>query len=194
MLRKILGHASLDYEELLTILCDCERIINSRPITYVSEDIDDEPPITPEQFLHETPTSGVPDLDIVDKVKLSRRIKYLQRLRETLKSRFRSEYLGQLRQQSLINFKDRPLNVGEIVLVEDVNKKRSFWNLAKVIKVIPGRDGQIRLAMIKTKNSELLRPVQRLFRLEMENPVSEKGNEPIPVVTSSGRIVKTSNK
>ncbi|GFU25831.1 integrase catalytic domain-containing protein [Nephila pilipes] len=70
--------------------------------------------------------------------------------------------------------------VDEIVLLEDNNKRRSYWNLARVLKVIPGRDGQIRLALIKTENSELLRPVQRLYRLELENPVVKTGDEPIP--------------
>ncbi|XP_035219641.1 uncharacterized protein LOC118192738 [Stegodyphus dumicola] len=35
MLRRILGRKSLDYEELETILCDCEATINSRPLTYI---------------------------------------------------------------------------------------------------------------------------------------------------------------
>ncbi|XP_035205586.1 uncharacterized protein LOC118180624 [Stegodyphus dumicola] len=84
ILRKMLGRASLGYEELLTVLCDCERIVNSRPLTYVSDDIEDPLPLTPEKFLHETPQSGVPDIDNVDKEKLSRRAKYLQRMRELL--------------------------------------------------------------------------------------------------------------
>ncbi|GFS42632.1 integrase catalytic domain-containing protein [Nephila pilipes] len=62
---------------------------------------------------------------------------------------------------------------------------------ARVLKVIPGRDGQIRLALIKTENSELLRPVQRLYRLELENPVVKTGDEPIPLTINSGRVVKT---
>ncbi|GFT47090.1 integrase catalytic domain-containing protein [Nephila pilipes] len=64
----------------------------------------------------------------------------------------------------------------------------------RVLNVIPGRDGQIRLALIKTENSELLRPVQRLYRLELENPVVKTGDEPIPLTTSSGRVVKTPAK
>ncbi|GFT45298.1 integrase catalytic domain-containing protein [Nephila pilipes] len=85
-------------------------------------------------------------------------------------------------------------DVDEIVLLEDNNKRRSYWNLARVLKVIPGRDGQIRLALIKTENSELLRPVQRLYRLELENPVVKTGDKPIPLTTSSGRVVKTPAK
>jgi hypothetical protein len=42
LLHKTLGKASLTYEELETVLCDCESVINSRPLTYVSEDIKDD--------------------------------------------------------------------------------------------------------------------------------------------------------
>ncbi|GFU03905.1 integrase catalytic domain-containing protein [Nephila pilipes] len=100
----------------------------------------------------------------------------------------------QLRQQSIKIYNTQPIKVDEIVLLEDNNKRRSYWNLARVLKVIPGRDGQIRIALIKTENSELLRPVQRLYRLELENPVVKTGDEPIPLTTSSGRVVKTPAK
>ncbi|GFX01132.1 integrase catalytic domain-containing protein [Trichonephila clavipes] len=109
-----------------------------------------------------------------------------------LRSKFRIEYLGQLRQQSIKNYKDKPLSVGEIVLLEDNSKKRAYWSLARVLKLIPGRDGHIRLALIKTEHSEFLRPVQRLFRLELDNPVGKVNDDVIHVCsTSSSRIVKT---
>ncbi|GFT08319.1 integrase catalytic domain-containing protein [Nephila pilipes] len=104
------------------------------------------------------------------------------------------QFDGKLRQQSIKIYNTQPIKVDEIVLLEDNNKRRSYWNLARVLKVIPGRDGQIRLALIKTENSELLRPVQRLYRLELENPVVKTGDEPIPLTTSSGRVVKTPAK
>ncbi|XP_071044576.1 uncharacterized protein [Parasteatoda tepidariorum] len=126
ILRKILGRSSLNYEELVTILCDCERIINTRPLTYVSEDVDTVSLLTPEMFLHEIPSSGVTDIDKADKEGLSKRAKHLQRVRESLRNRFKTEYLGQLRQQTMRDFKDNPLVVGEIVLVEDANKNALF--------------------------------------------------------------------
>ncbi|GFU92684.1 integrase catalytic domain-containing protein [Trichonephila clavipes] len=165
VLRKILGRAALDYEELITVLCDCERVINFRPLTYMSEDVDDIFPLTPEMFLREIPEFGVPNIDNADREKLSKRAKYLQKMRQ-LRSKFRIEYLGQLRQQFIKNYRDKPLSVGEIVLLEDNSKKRAYWSLARAFKLIPGRDGHIRLTLIKTENSEFLRPVQMLFRLE----------------------------
>ena len=38
VLKKILGRATLDYDELLTVLIEIEGIINARPITYVYDD------------------------------------------------------------------------------------------------------------------------------------------------------------
>lgn len=38
LLRRVLKRACLTYEEMSTTLCDCESIINARPITYLSED------------------------------------------------------------------------------------------------------------------------------------------------------------
>ncbi|GFQ78023.1 integrase catalytic domain-containing protein [Trichonephila clavata] len=138
-------------------------------------------------FLREIPKSGVPDVDLVDREKLSKRAKYIQSIRDQLGKRFRSDNLGQLRHQSVKNYQIKPLKVAEIVLLEDVNKKLTFWDLARVEKLIPGRDGQTRLA-VKTANSEFLRPVQRLFRLEMDSPVLSVADDSASVVTRSGRL------
>ncbi|GFU46364.1 uncharacterized protein TNCV_1213391 [Trichonephila clavipes] len=37
LLKKVLGGASLSYEEMLPVLVDCESVINARPLTYVTE-------------------------------------------------------------------------------------------------------------------------------------------------------------
>ena len=63
LLRRVLGNASLFYEEMVSLLCDCESVINSRPITYLSEDPEDMIPLTPAMILQPIQTVGVPDLD-----------------------------------------------------------------------------------------------------------------------------------
>ncbi|GFX85266.1 integrase catalytic domain-containing protein [Trichonephila clavipes] len=70
VLRKVLGKASLNEEELNTLLCDAESIINSRPITYLSEDPKDLVALTPAMFLQEIREIGVPDFDMIDSKKL----------------------------------------------------------------------------------------------------------------------------
>lgn len=113
--KKILGRASFDYEELVIAMRDCKRTVNSRPLTYMSEDIDNDIPIIPEQFLYETPQLGVPDVHNVDKLKLSNRIKSEENKRSItslLPFRASSIYYS-----SLIKcYKKKSLKVGEIVL------------------------------------------------------------------------------
>ncbi|GFX61309.1 integrase catalytic domain-containing protein [Trichonephila clavipes] len=139
----MLGRASLYYEELNTVLCECEHVINSRPLTYISEDVNDLSPLTPAMFLQEIETSD-------------------------LRKRFRIEYLGQLREQTQHHRKLTPLTVGEVVVVENSLKNRNLWSLARVIQLIPGKDGHVR--GVKTETGELVRPVQRLYNLELQEP------------------------
>ncbi|CAG7719230.1 unnamed protein product [Allacma fusca] len=76
ILKRVLGRACLNYEELLTVLCDCESVLNSRPLTYVSEESDDLIPLTPAMLLREVRESGLPELDDVNSKSLNRRLKY----------------------------------------------------------------------------------------------------------------------
>ncbi|GFY63176.1 integrase catalytic domain-containing protein [Trichonephila inaurata madagascariensis] len=87
-----------------------------------------------------------------------------------LRKRFRIEYLGQLREQTQRHRKSRPLTVGEVVVVENSLKNLTLWSLARVIQLIPGKDGHIRVARVKTETGELVRPVQRLYNLELQEP------------------------
>lgn len=43
--------------------------------------------------------------------------------------------------------------------MEDPNKKRTYWSLAKIIELIPDKDGLNRLAHIKVDSIVLLRPI-----------------------------------
>ncbi|GFU00130.1 uncharacterized protein TNCV_1989541 [Trichonephila clavipes] len=54
--------------------------------------------------------------------------------------------------------------------VPDEETNRTLWYLARVIQLIPGKDGHVRVARVKTETGELARPVQRLYNLELQEP------------------------
>ncbi|GFY11809.1 integrase catalytic domain-containing protein [Trichonephila clavipes] len=166
ILRRVLGKACLTYEELYTVVCDSESVINSRPLTYLSEDQEDLVALTPAMFLQEIKENGVPDLDLIDSQRMNRRFLYRQRIRQELRKRFRLEYLGQLKSFSKSR-KEDVIKEGDIVLIGDTNSKRIYWPLAKVIKLIPGRDGRVRVVEVSTSSGSFLRPIQRLYPLEV---------------------------
>ncbi|GFU22779.1 integrase catalytic domain-containing protein [Trichonephila clavipes] len=186
LLKRTLGRSVLKYDELYTVLCDCESIINCRPLTYVSENPEELIPLTPSMFLISNKNSNIEDIEELNSNSLNKRIKYRSKLLKDLRQRFRNEYLSQLIQKH--NEKEsRDPQIGEVVLVGDDNKKRLFWALAKIIELIPGRDGKIRTVRLKTQDGKMLRPIQRMYPLEIRsNENLQRGmEESIPTVSET---------
>ena len=71
LLKKTLGTVLLTYEELETVLCDCEAVINSSPRAYISDDVANLAPLTPNMFLMDLREVGLPDCDAVDSARLT---------------------------------------------------------------------------------------------------------------------------
>ncbi|XP_017881150.1 uncharacterized protein LOC108625564 [Ceratina calcarata] len=181
ILRKVLRKACLTYDQMYTVLINCERTINSRPLTYVSESPEDLKPLTPAMFLNDVGESECPDIDIFRKTDLNKAIRRRQEVMEHLRERFRREYLSQLVFKGDTK-ETRAIKVGDIVIIGDDNRKRINWPLAKVERLIEGRDGVVRVAILKTKDGILNRPLQRIYPLEIEsNTVHE--NETNEIVT-----------
>ena len=61
-LRKVLGKALLSYQELATVLTRIEAVINSRPLTTVSDDVRDLLPITPAHLALGRSLYSLPDV------------------------------------------------------------------------------------------------------------------------------------
>ncbi|GBN46177.1 hypothetical protein AVEN_237439-1 [Araneus ventricosus] len=196
---------------MVTVLCDTEAVINSRPLSHVSERDSELIPLSLNSFLQDFRQIGVPDLDQADEVILNKRIKYRQQLITDIRKRFRSEYLGLLIQRNEHKKHGREIKLGEVVLIGSDNVKCTDWPLGFVIELLPGKDGFTRLVRLRTSKGELLRAVQRIFPLEVssswfkdcqketthENTNNEVSSEsfrndtaPVALKTKSGKTVK----
>ncbi|GFY77867.1 DUF5641 domain-containing protein [Trichonephila inaurata madagascariensis] len=162
------------------MLCECEKVVNSRPLTYLSEDMQDITPITPARFLFEIATADTKDLDVWDANDFRKKLRFRAKLIDELKRRFRNEYLGQLIQRQKQHPQSSNIHLGDIVLIRDDWKKRLQWPLARVIKLISGKDGLVRTVKLKTQSCTLIRPIQRVFPLEVSGndvtSISPKGS------------------
>ncbi|UYV76893.1 hypothetical protein LAZ67_14002313 [Cordylochernes scorpioides] len=170
MLIKMLGHRKLKYVQLQTALFEIESIINNRPLTYVSEDDNDLKPLTPNEFLQNGPESSFPEFENLKPEMLHTRYRELGQLKRELKQRFLKEYLGALIQKSE-NIDRRQLKVGDVVLIGQENLKRMFWLKGRIVNLIPGKDGIVRVAHVKTSTGTLIRALQRLHPLEISSNV-----------------------
>ncbi|XP_015120388.1 uncharacterized protein LOC107043403 [Diachasma alloeum] len=172
LLKRTLKKSLLTFEELITVLCDVEAIINSRLLTYLAEHPHQLIPLSPSLFLQEVKAIGVPDVDAVSATSMNKRQRYLQQVREHLRQHFRIEYLGQLQRRSSNNNFSKEVKVGDIVFCRNEQQKRLDCPLAKVIQLYPGRDGKVRVVKLKIETGELTRPLQRLYPLEISTAES----------------------
>ena len=81
--------------------------------------------------------------------------------------RWRKEYVTLLNQRSKWQCPTRNVQVGDIVLVADTSPRNS-WYLALVTEVYKDKNGLVRIAKIKAKSGEFMRPIHKLC-LVLEN-------------------------
>jgi hypothetical protein len=80
--------------------------------------------------------------------------------------RWLKEYIPALQERQKWHRVRRNATVGDIVLLVDEGLPRGKWLLGRIVKAIPGRDGLVRTVEVKTQNSILVRPIQKLCMLE----------------------------
>jgi len=182
-LRKVLGNARLNQDEMSTVLVEVECTVNSRPLTYSYEELEAQV-LTPSHLLLGRRLSPLSDyisceLDIVEGSNydnLSKRFLYLMKKLSHFWKRWHNEYLLGLREvHKLQQNKGNAIKEGDIVLLQDENNpKRNTWKMAIVEELIKGADNVIRGAKVrkaacKGKTEILSRPLQKLFPLEIQS-------------------------
>lgn len=172
-LRRVVGDQTLTFEELTTLLCQIEACLNSRPLCPLSTDPTDLVALTPGHFLIGEAPAGVPELPSrEDNRPPTSRWRLVSAMRDSFWRRWAQEYLHHLQQRT--KWKDRKANLqpGTLVLVRDDLLPPTKWALGRVTKVFPGPDGLVRVASVRTTDTELKRPVVRLCPLPINAPLA----------------------
>lgn len=160
-MRTVLKSQKWTRSELQTLLCKVENIVNNRPLSYVSENTTEELVLTPYNFLVPNSFVKASNLSSMD---LSQVLKRRDKILRNFFRRWKCEFLLQNCVTGLKNNEDR-LQVGDIVIVDD-DRRREYWPLAKVLQLLPGRDGITRSVLILLKGKKTRRGINRLYLLE----------------------------
>ncbi|XP_055544380.1 uncharacterized protein LOC129729663 [Wyeomyia smithii] len=157
-----------DHEAFCTILTEAESIVNSRPLTYLHLDADEDESLTPNHFIMLS-SSGVlqpvkPPTDV--RTALRANWSHVQMLLDQFWTRWIREYLPIIADRSKWIDEVKPIEVGDLVVIVD-EAVRNSWTRGRVIKVYFGNDGRIRKADVQTKNCILQRPVTKIAVLEI---------------------------
>lgn len=163
---KTIGTDHLTFEELSTLLCQIESILNSRPL-YVNTNDDNEGfnILTPAHFLLTTkaivlPTTGE-DENTIDK-----RWQTIQKIMNSFWKKFQLEYIHGLQQRNKWQKQTENMKEGDIVLIKNEDLPPTYWPMGKVIEIHRGPDNLVRVVTIKTPtNSIIQRPIVKVCKL-----------------------------
>ncbi|XP_044165233.1 uncharacterized protein LOC122949165 [Acropora millepora] len=180
-LKKILGRSTLSFDELCTVLVEIEGVINSRPLTYVYDDIESiSYPLTPSDLIYGRRITSTPNATHYEvsstNHSLTKKSRHHRHVLQQLTNQWRREYLIELKERSQVGFKGRNkrcISTGDLVLLKNDSTSRAFWKLGKVEDLIPGKDGNVRAAVVKVANnagrsSHLRRVIQHLVPIEVK--------------------------
>ncbi|XP_011858173.1 PREDICTED: uncharacterized protein LOC105555742 [Vollenhovia emeryi] len=165
-LRRVVGDATLTFEEMTTLLAQIEACLNSRPLWALTDDPDDITALTPGHFLVGTSLLTIPEpapLQSGDH-QLSR-WPMVQRMRSHFWNRWAAEYLHSLNHRPKWWRTSSEFSPGRLCLVRNECTPPSRWPLARIVRVHPGSDGHVRVATVKTASTELRRPIVKLVLL-----------------------------
>ncbi|XP_064637169.1 uncharacterized protein LOC135493625 [Lineus longissimus] len=141
-LKKSLGAQCLTRSELETSLVEVEACISSRPLTFVSDDVDGPNPLTPSHFLIGRTAcfqTKVAESEVeLTQDNLTEREIIRQRSLELFWEIWSKDYIRNL-PPSVTKFKTKgKVGVGSLVLIHEDNVPRMKWPLGLVTKEFPG--------------------------------------------------------
>ena len=155
----------LNEDQLSTLFCEAEAIINGRPLTSLSDDPNDLTALTPSHLLTLKP--GLTEFVETNKTDCfsKRKWRQVQFIANLFWNRFKTEYISslQIRQKWIKEQKD--LEINDIVLIVDEKLPRGHWPLGRITEIISDSDNHVRRVKILSKSGIIERPYSKLIFL-----------------------------
>ena len=184
----IAGKHTLTDPQLLTLLTEVESVLNTRPLTHASDDVRDLEALTPNHILLGKHRNWASIADVEEREVTSRKkYRQVQALAMVFWTRWKKEYLPALTKRSKWKAGTSNFVKDELVILQEDNTKRGCWPLARIVEVMPAKDGVTRVVKVRTKDGEYVRPVTKLFKLEdnaMDNQAAD-ATTTMPTMTTS---------
>lgn len=147
-----------------------EACLNSRPLTPLSSDPNDLEVLTPGHFLVQRPLISMPEPSYEDipENRLSMWQRTQQFVRQIWK-KWSNQYLSTLHSRTKWTRQRDNLAVGTMVLLKEENLPPLKWQLGRVTKVRFGKDGNVRVAVVKTKDGVYERGISKICILPIKD-------------------------
>ena len=148
------------------VLAEVEGILNSKPLGYVSSDLADPDPVTPNMLLMGRPNSSLPRAIYASSELFGRRKwRHSQILADNFCTAFIRHYLPNLQTRQKWKSDRENLDSAQVVVIVGPQYLRSSWLIGRITETYPGKDGKIRSVKVIIQGLKYIRPVSRLIPL-----------------------------
>ncbi|KHJ80573.1 Tas retrotransposon peptidase A16, partial [Oesophagostomum dentatum] len=198
-LYKTLGKSPPTAEELATTLIEIEALLNTRPLTYLSNDINELEILRPIDFLQkdlvvtypweENKEKDASFLSPEEKRALETKTEATKAILSSCKATekfwklWQGQYLPALREKHVLQLAQkkggvREPKVGAVVLIQDAIQPRYTWKIAVIKDLLTNSRGTTRTAVLRLSSGRTIkRPINLLIPLELEDEEKEMSNQ-----------------
>ena len=172
LMKSVLNDKVIDTDTFDTVVAGAMAIMNRRPLTPASTDIDECMVLSPAHFLYphqftnSAPSILPPSSDGAEALRSS-----WTKSREILEdfwSKWRSSYLSELQKKAKWHDSSAGPEVNQIVLIKEENAPRETWKLARIVAIINSDPLHVRRVKLKDASGTMFdRHVTGIVPLEL---------------------------
>lgn len=137
-----------------------EAVLNSRPISPITDNPNDFTALTPGHFLIGNTLISRPQPPA--EINPIKRHHLMERMVQHFWRRFKSDILSSMQIRTKWQEKQPNLRENDLVIIKDDRFPVGHWPMGRIISLHPGADGLVRVATIKTASTILKRPIVKL--------------------------------
>lgn len=171
-------HRFLTYDELHTVVSQIAAILNSRPLTPLSNDPNDFSALTPGHFLVGRPLTSVPEPDLGEIPE--NRLSHWQRTQDFVQQlwkKWKTQYLSDLHNRTKWTRQRNNVRIGTMVVVKEDNLPPQKWRLGRITEIFPSQDGNIRVVAVRTQDGVFRRGISKICVLPIRDNDQESPSE-----------------
>lgn len=163
----LLNDKSLRPATLESFLIEAENMVNSRPLTYVPLETENDEALTPNHFLLQS-SNGIKENWRFPEKLLRKQWKISQELANHFWSRWVREYAPSIMNRQKWFETEHHLKSDDLVILIDEKAPRNEWVKGRVVEVFKGSDGLVRTVKVQTKHGLKTRSVNRISLLKVD--------------------------
>ena len=133
-LKVAIGDQVLSFPELQTVLYEAANLVNERPIGIKSNQLEDDNYLSPNDLLLGRASSRVPSGPFDENCNNKKRYLFVQSVATAFWRNWIRDYFPSLLVRQKWHSQKRNIQVGDIVLIKDLNVVRGEWRRGQVVK------------------------------------------------------------